>query len=530
MWYPQKAAFRVGAVDDGPLSGYPSNAFPVNHWNMDSIGEFSIGAGYNTKAKGYASTATGYYTAANGTGSVALGINSTANGHFSIAIGSGSYAGGVGSIALGYHVTTFGDYGTAIGYQTSANGLNSVALGSNVHTNFKTGAFAFGDNNATMFNDADNQMLMRFAGGYKFHLDNVKLAMTIIPSGNIGIGIVIPDKLLHVYGTDVNTVTKIENGGTTAGILELKGGGAGSNSWMIQSEGQTSAVGAGKLNFRDGAANSRMIIDASGNVGIGTSNPLRRLHVYDGASGAATPFAFSPLVVESSGHTYINLLSPDANETAILFGKASSTASGVIMYNNTSTLNGFQFRNNGNLTRMVITSSGNVGIGTLGPTEKLDVAGAVKASQYKFSTPMVSYYSIDPSAFSAGTSSALVEKLIGQGAYISGGSVELLAPINLPHNASIVSVTAEIYDNSATQDLVVALSRRNVAGRLLLGQVLSTGNSGLGSYPFTAPEIIDNIQYSYLIEIFPSNPYSWPTNGDLRIKKIVIAFSVSEAQ
>jgi len=58
-----------------------------------------------------------------------------------------------------------------------------------------------------------------------------------------------------------------------------------------------------------------------------------------------------------TGILYINLLSPDANETAILFGKASSAASGVIMYNNSSTLNGFQFRNNGNLTRMVIDNT-----------------------------------------------------------------------------------------------------------------------------------------------------------------------------
>lgn len=83
------------------------------------------------------------------------------------------------------------------------------------------------------------------------------------------------------------------------------------------------------------------------------------------------PFAFSPLAVESNGHTYINILSPAVNEGAILFGQPGSSANGVIMYNNTSTPNGFQFRNNGNLTRMVIDNSGNVGIGTTNPSEKL---------------------------------------------------------------------------------------------------------------------------------------------------------------
>ncbi len=115
------------------------------------------------------------------------------------------------------------------------------------------------------------------------------------------------------------------------------------------------------------------------NVGIGTITPQTRLHVYDGASGAL-PFAFSPLAVESDGHTYINILSPAANETAILFGKPDNSASGVIMYNNENTPNGFQFRNNGNLTRMVINNAGNIGIGITNPLATLDVAGSIQAT------------------------------------------------------------------------------------------------------------------------------------------------------
>ena len=100
---------------------------------------------------------------------------------------------------------------------------------------------------------------------------------------------------------------------------------------------------------------------AAQNIGIGTTTPLSKLHVFGGASGNITPY--SPLVVESNSHTYINLLSPNNFETSILFGKAIDAASGGIMYNSLNTPNGLQFRTNGNLTRMLIRNNGDVGIG-----------------------------------------------------------------------------------------------------------------------------------------------------------------------
>ncbi|RZM05637.1 MAG: hypothetical protein EOO88_54595, partial [Pedobacter sp.] len=66
---------------------------------------------------------------------------------------------------------SIGSWSTALGYNTTASGSYSTAIGNSVSTGAYAGSFAFGDNNATLgtsgTNDAANQMLMRFTGGYK---------------------------------------------------------------------------------------------------------------------------------------------------------------------------------------------------------------------------------------------------------------------------------------------------------------------------------------------------------------------------
>jgi len=119
----------------------------------------------------------------------------------------------------------------------------------------------------------------------------------------------------------------------------------------------------------------RMSLTNAGNVGIGTTAPLSRLHVQTGGSGI-TPFFQSIITVENSSNSYINLLAPKANETGILFGTSENNVSGGIIYNSGflgSAPKALQFRTNGNFPRMVLTAEGNVGIGTTTPKSNLHI-------------------------------------------------------------------------------------------------------------------------------------------------------------
>ncbi len=111
----------------------------------------------------------------------------------------------------------------------------------------------------------------------------------------------------------------------------------------------------------------------STNVGIGTSSPLRALHVSTGSSGG-TPLGSSDIVLESDGPTYQHFLTPSTSETGILFGSNLNAIHSGIIANNVGSTLGLQFRAGGNTTRMTITSAGDVGIGTAAPGGQFELS------------------------------------------------------------------------------------------------------------------------------------------------------------
>lgn len=121
---------------------------------------------------------------------------------------------------------------------------------------------------------------------------------------------------------------------------------------------------------------NQFLIRASGGVGIGETAPEARLHVSEGSAGTMTANANSVAVFEKSGNGYISILTPTASESGILFASPTNAADGGIVYNSDAE-RGLDFRTAGNLTKMVLTAAGNVGIGISNPTNKLHVAGGI---------------------------------------------------------------------------------------------------------------------------------------------------------
>ncbi len=160
MWYPGKAAFRVGGVE--------GIEFPIaeDRWNESNTGEFSFGAGINTKANGYASVATGHLTTASGDNSTAMGVGTVASGAGSFAVGSVDSAIGAASIALGSYTKARGNYSFAAGLVSTASGDLSFAMGEYVRAS-GSHSFGFGGYGTTATGDYSVSMgLSDSATGY----------------------------------------------------------------------------------------------------------------------------------------------------------------------------------------------------------------------------------------------------------------------------------------------------------------------------------------------------------------------------
>jgi hypothetical protein len=265
------------------------------------------------------------------------------------------------------------------------------------------------------------------------------------------------------------------------------------------------------------------------NIGINTQTPQARLHIYKGSSGYVGVYPHQDLIIESNDHTWINLLAPNNKEMGLLFGKPSNIASGGIVYDIN---NNMHFRTNGNVNRMFIGSNGNVGIGTSVPTQKLEVNGNIEVSgSYFYSTPKTYYYSIPSAAFTAQFSSDFIGKEYSGpasgfegAAYMLTPDRTIVAPVNLPHEATITGVTIYYIDNNSGADLTVELSRRfhGTAKQIMCSLISSTGGTSATTSTITNP-FIDNANYNYHIEVYSA---TW----GVYIRGVFIAYTLSSAQ
>ena len=192
-------------------------------------------------------------------------------------------------------------------------------------------------------------------------------------NGNLGIGVAVPTVKLDVSGaglfsSSVTASSFIKSGGTSAQLLAGDGSVVTAGTNITISGGTISSSaglsGSGTTNYvpkftGSSAIGNSQIFDNGTNVGIGTTSPSAKLHVYGAGANTQTIYQESSisaanayLVQKSTSKSYITGLSTDFSNSYIIYDETASAM------------------------RLAVTSGGNVGIGTSSPSNKLQVFGS----------------------------------------------------------------------------------------------------------------------------------------------------------
>ena len=211
-------------------------------------------------------------------------------------------------------------------------------------------------------NDSANPIIFR---------TSVTERMRLTDAGSLGIGTTSPAAPFSVLagpsGYSPTAYIADNNGGA---VLQIQGNiGVGTPWQIIQGNNSTSDLTIGT---QAQAGSPTMTFLSSGNVGIGTTDPLAKLSV---GAGSLTDSNL-PLQISSQGNTTAGYMGLNKNGGyGMLVGYSENNAGftgGVIRMVSTDPLT---IAVNNTTPAMTFLSNGNVGIGTANPQAKLDLSG-----------------------------------------------------------------------------------------------------------------------------------------------------------
>jgi len=223
-------------------------------------GASNIASGSYSLASGFSSDATANY-------STAMGRDAAASNEYAVAIGNNPIASGYASLAMGDYTTASGRISTAMGNRTTASSAFETVLG-RYNTDYTPAS--------TTDWIATDRLFVVGNGATDAAKSN---AITILKSGNTGIGTDAPTQKLEVNGNvfiPAGSSYWIGSAGDAGNRLRLHQ--TGSNAYIDWGEEA--------LFFRSGvdAASSKVVFTSDGKVGIGTTAPKALLDLGNGIS------------------------------------------------------------------------------------------------------------------------------------------------------------------------------------------------------------------------------------------------------
>jgi len=247
------------------------------------------------------------------------------------------------------------------------------------------------DNDGTVLRNFDDNA----SDGIKLQSVDGTTRMFVQENGNVGIGTTLPSTKLHVEGS-----IKVVDGNQAAGKI-LTSDANGLASWQVavssaDNLGNHTATQNVLMNgnwlSNDGDSEGLTVSNA-GIVGVGTNAPTTTFL-------SASPTSVDDFKLDVAGG-WLNL----DNQAGITFNATGQGGRPVLWTDSDGTIlrgfdnnvtDGIKLQSMDGTTRMFVQENGNVGIGTIAPTAKLDVDGKIRGKvPYAHTNLPVSFWNYD---------------------------------------------------------------------------------------------------------------------------------------
>lgn len=207
-----------------------------------------------------------------------------------------------------------------------------------------------------------------------------------VSGANIGLGTSTPTNLLSLTGQNpqIFWMERDYTAGTAGQSLTVQAGGAASGGSnlnggnLVLSSGISTGTGTSSIQFQtfpgtagtttDNTVQTRMTITGGGNVGIGTTGPKTNLDVEGNGSANGYPATFYEPNLASGNYGYISTGISNTTSNAANFGYLDTATpdAAIWVWGDNPAIG----------TGLYVQKGGNVGIGTTGPNEPLEVVGS----------------------------------------------------------------------------------------------------------------------------------------------------------
>ena len=317
-----------------------------------------------------------YYHAADGSSSNYVGLGFWGNDDILNVVANGRVGIGTTSPNAKFEVQQNVDGNSFVTFQNTSTGTsarNAISIGNNNGNiasidlfggNYNVGSADDAANGLRIFNSGSGGIAIRASGAsatIRSYVGSTE-AMRISSTGNVGIATTSPFSRFTVSGALSASTSQISIVNTEGGHSIIRAGISG-----VTNNGMSFVT----ANVDGSSQNVRMVVGATGNVGIGTTSPAASLHV--GANGGVI-FGATAGAVGTAQITTTSATSPVS--TRFAFGTDGTGWQYRIAKNTAGTI----------VDLVTVADNGRVGIGTTSPSTLLHVEGRIYAGDIGIAT------------------------------------------------------------------------------------------------------------------------------------------------